>query len=41
LDMRTQFRFKTLIELFNKSIEAVEDPDKVCLEVTRRLPSAD
>jgi len=33
--MRTQFRFKTLIELFNKSIEAVEDPDKVCLEVIR------
>jgi len=33
--MRTQFRFNTLIELFNESLAVPERQDKVCLEIIR------
>jgi len=33
--MRTQFRFNTLIELFNDSLAAPERHDKLCLEIIR------
>ena len=33
--MTTQFRFNTLIELFNKSLAPPERLDKVCLEIVR------
>ncbi|MCK4294530.1 MAG: AMP-binding protein [Planctomycetes bacterium] len=33
--MRTRFRFKTLVELFNRSLARIERPDKQCLEVIR------
>jgi len=33
--MKTQFRFGTLIDLFNESLTKIEPQDKVCLEIVR------